>query len=569
MGLFDIFKPKTVEVRYSTLLKLFKRIHRTFTITRNEKCVIEFTFGIDNENKQYWSIEQPFDVDEIHVENGYSYNPSKRVTIAVHTTVDGYPVKTKSTFNQAVNQTVMFNTIIQMFTTECAKALDDLYGKEVREEIKKEKELEQIQNNKKQKEINSSNIENIKENRTKEISNKSTSTEVLNDSVSIYDKNLEWEINVLTPKQKFTFLALICVICNEHNIPRNRTSVNAILKDLTNMLGFNSTILDMALLYQSNEDIIQYIKEIKNVKMDGPFIRFLYICETLVHLAYYSNDFINAITQVLIRLEFTKKEIEGFLKGIENYQSIYYYKYRKDDIHSSSSWDDIEKWGLEVTSLSVNQKTSLLKLAILLVQPLDEESNITDKEYKELQTFTFVLDFNEEVLTEILSKVSIIDKKTEINIARTIHVEGPFQFFVSTCNNLWKLTDMDYYFCSKYVNMLESLGFTIDNINKILHKEKFCNLVNNYVNVHDYFIKEWSLLDFAREYGKPKLAHCKNQDTEEEFTCVVFRETSDRIFVAFSPIIGELSPQEIAERKNQLKVAKWVKGDKEGYTLYE
>ena len=82
-------------------------------------------------------------------------------------------------------------------------------------------------------------------------------------------------------------------------------------------------------------------------------------------------------------------------------------------------------------------------------------------------------------------------------------------------------------------------------------------------------VQSWSLLDFVREYGKPKLAHCKDQNTEEEFTCIVFGEVSNRMFVSFSSEIGELTSQEISERKNQLKVAKQVKEGKENYILYE
>lgn len=143
MGLFNIFTPKTVEGKYKTLLSLFRRSHRTFTITRNEKCVVEFTYGVDNENKQFWSIKQDFDAEKLGA-YGYYWDPSKRVIISVNTTVDGYPVKVEKVFNQSVNQTVMYNTIMQAYIAECAKAVDNLYGEEVRKEIQEEEKNEVI-----------------------------------------------------------------------------------------------------------------------------------------------------------------------------------------------------------------------------------------------------------------------------------------------------------------------------------------------------------------------------------------------------------------------------------------
>ena len=69
--------------------------------------------------------------------------------------------------------------------------------------------------------------------------------------------------------------------------------------------------------------------------------------------------------------------------------------------------------------------------------------------------------------------------------------------------------------------------------------------------------KDWSLFDFAREFGKPKLAHCVNHDTGDNFNCVAFVDGDTRTFVAFSSNLGELSAKEIAAQKNDLQVVQF------------
>lgn len=64
----------------------------------------------------------------------------------------------------------------------------------------------------------------------------------------------------------------------------------------------------------------------------------------------------------------------------------------------------------------------------------------------------------------------------------------------------------------------------------------------------------WSLIDFARQFGKPKLATCANHDTGEEFKCMAFGEGDHMTFVSFSPKLGPLTPKEIATQKDELQV---------------
>lgn len=93
---------------------------------------------------------------------------------------------------------------------------------------------------------------------------------------------------------------------------------------------------------------------------------------------------------------------------------------------------------------------------------------------------------------------------------------------------------------------------------------------NNNEDSKTIIIQTWSLLDFAKEYGpKVHIANCSNNKTGDKFKCAVFGEEDNRTFVAFSSKLGELTAKEMIERKHQLKIKKWSKGNKEGFTLYE
>lgn len=93
---------------------------------------------------------------------------------------------------------------------------------------------------------------------------------------------------------------------------------------------------------------------------------------------------------------------------------------------------------------------------------------------------------------------------------------------------------------------------------------------NNNEDSKTIIIQTWSLLDFAKEYGpKVQIADFINNKTGDKFKCVVFGEKDNRTLVAFSSKLGELTAKEMIERKHQLKVKKWSKGNEEGFTLYE
>lgn len=71
----------------------------------------------------------------------------------------------------------------------------------------------------------------------------------------------------------------------------------------------------------------------------------------------------------------------------------------------------------------------------------------------------------------------------------------------------------------------------------------------------------WSLLSFARAHGKMKVAPFVNKETGEAFKSCAFVDSNNAVtLVAFSSNLGELTPREIANRKDNLQVVELESG---------
>lgn len=66
-------------------------------------------------------------------------------------------------------------------------------------------------------------------------------------------------------------------------------------------------------------------------------------------------------------------------------------------------------------------------------------------------------------------------------------------------------------------------------------------------------VKTWSLLAFAKEFGKPKFATCKNAEGER-FNCLAFDKDGDITFCHFGYSTANISPNEIIRDKDSLCV---------------
>ena len=71
----------------------------------------------------------------------------------------------------------------------------------------------------------------------------------------------------------------------------------------------------------------------------------------------------------------------------------------------------------------------------------------------------------------------------------------------------------------------------------------------------------WSLISFAKSHGRMKVAPFVNKETGEAFkSCAFLSSDGEVTLVAFSSNLGELTPKQIAEQKDDLQVVQLGSG---------
>ena len=71
----------------------------------------------------------------------------------------------------------------------------------------------------------------------------------------------------------------------------------------------------------------------------------------------------------------------------------------------------------------------------------------------------------------------------------------------------------------------------------------------------------WSLISFAKAHGRMKVAPFVNKETGECFkSCAFLSPEGEVTLVAFSSKLGELTPKQIAEQKDDLQVVQLESG---------
>lgn len=82
------------------------------------------------------------------------------------------------------------------------------------------------------------------------------------------------------------------------------------------------------------------------------------------------------------------------------------------------------------------------------------------------------------------------------------------------------------------------------------------------IPLYEEINKSWSLLEFAKTHGKMQVGDFVNRETGEEFkACIFTKPDGTRTFVAFAAKMGELTPKQIAEMKNELQVVQLESGN--------
>jgi hypothetical protein len=73
-------------------------------------------------------------------------------------------------------------------------------------------------------------------------------------------------------------------------------------------------------------------------------------------------------------------------------------------------------------------------------------------------------------------------------------------------------------------------------------------------------LPSWSLVAFARTYGKMQVGSFINEEGTPFKSCIFTDANGNKTFVGFSKKLGELSPKDISTRKDELQIVKTDSG---------
>jgi hypothetical protein len=73
-------------------------------------------------------------------------------------------------------------------------------------------------------------------------------------------------------------------------------------------------------------------------------------------------------------------------------------------------------------------------------------------------------------------------------------------------------------------------------------------------------LPSWSLVAFARQYGKMQVGSFINEEGTPFKSCIFTDTDGNKTFVGFSQNLGELTPTQIASQKDRLQIVKTETG---------
>lgn len=138
--------------------------------------------------------------------------------------------------------------------------------------------------------------------------------------------------------------------------------------------------------------------------------------------------------------------------------------------------------------------------------------------------------------------------------------------FVSICLS-YERDDRDFW--AMFIGWLIMVPLIVGSIGYYIKKRYFST--NDDSNVEENLIKEennplflqdWTLIDFAKKFG-PKMGirtYTNNTSGEVFKVCIFCSPSGVETFVRFFSQLGELTPVEISQRKNELKVGRMSNG---------
>ncbi len=228
----------------------------------------------------------------------------------------------------------------------------------------------------------------------------------------------------------------------------------------------------------------------------------------------------------------------------------------------------------EIDTLTTIQKIGLLGTTVSLCTYT--ELSCTNGILETIFKFSNLLGLTKNCCNDVINRQSEEDKGRYIQEVRTIKKDGPFIQFIFVCQDIIDLLDYSTYIKEKFNKILESIGFSSEDIDAISHgrynyrfsgnNEEKDSSSSNVKTDKITVVQTWSLIEFAKMFDSVRVGTCTNNTTGKKYPACAFTSDEKRVFALFSSKLGGLTAKEIAERKHQLKISKL---SNETYVLHE
>ena len=156
---------------------------------------------------------------------------------------------------------------------------------------------------------------------------------------------------------------------------------------------------------------------------------------------------------------------------------------------------------------------------------------------------------------KLLKRLTLPDSITMIGDAAFANNEG-LEYINIPKNAVIFTDDNPFYGCANLHTIKWESEKTIKEGTLVYNKERTALIACLPWHYIGGVLNSWPLLDFARQHGKMQVGEFADKNTGKLFKSCIFTNPKDgtRVFVAFNSELGELTPQEIAEQKNELTV---------------
>ncbi len=259
-----------------------------------------------------------------------------------------------------------------------------------------------------------------------------------------------------------------------------------------------------------------------------------------------------------------------------------------------------------ISSLTIEQKYALLKVALNLSYSSPDRLYLWKEQYEILLEFTKTLRLKEDQLDICIQEIAKGFFRTSgdnINsdyykVVRNITQDEPFIQLITTCGKLLdfidslddELLEAESYAYLAFPKILEEIGFTQKEIEDLkygegiyrtkdgkniiaLQEQKEPQIIEQEFPVSEeqmaIFKKNWTLIQFRKEFGvEDRVESRKNHTHDENYKVCIFIKNSDgsEFNVGFSNSLGEPSIEEIKRREKELMIGLSEYGN---YKLYD